>query len=485
MIKVENFIGGKFTPCSEHIDSFNPSNGQVHARIPDSSSDDVEQAVEAAQKALPGWSGLSTRERSKVMMKIADLVEQRLDEFAVAESTDQGKPVWLAKAVDIPRTILNFRFFATAILHQMNESTEQSEFGAVNYTVRCAAGIAGLITPWNLPLYLLSFKVAPAIGAGCCVVVKPSEMTSVTAWMLCQVFQEAGLPEGVVNMVFGTGKNAGAAIVQHPKINLLSFTGSTAVGKYIQEKSAQHMKKLSLELGGKNAGVIFADANLDKCIPTSVRSAFANQGEICLCTSRLFVHQDIFDEFCKRYVETVRSTLKVGPPKDNSSKIGALVSKEHIEKVKSYIKLAVEEGGTILCGETVDPPLQLPEENSQGYYCQPTVIVGLKDDARCMQEEIFGPVVCIAPFTGEDDVIKRANDVPYGLSATLWTQDVSRLHRLARQFEAGTIWCNCWLVRDLRMPFGGMKMSGIGRECQKESIEFYSEVKTICVQYAS
>lgn len=389
MIEVQNFINGQFTSCKSYIDSFDPSTGKVYAHIPDSDSGDVDRAVEAAEKAMPIWSGMIPKERSTIMLKIADIIENQFEEFANAESRDQGKPVWLAKAVDIPRTMLNFRFFATAILHQLNESSQQPEFDAMSYTVQYPAGVAGLITPWNLPLYLLSFKVAPAIAAGCCVVVKPSEVTSVTAWMLCDVFNQAGLPPGVINMVFGTGKIAGSAIVKHPKVKVLSFTGSTSVGKFIQEQSADHIKKLSLELGGKNAGIVFSDANLDKCITTCVKSAFANQGEICLCTSRLFVQEDIFEAFCKKYVDIVRSTLKVGPPEEDTSKLGALVSKEHLAKVKFYIKLALEEGGEILCGETVDPPLELPEKNAEGYFCQPTVIVGLKDDARCMQEEIF------------------------------------------------------------------------------------------------
>jgi len=484
MITLQNFINGEFVNATSHLDSFNPSTGKVYAKVPDSDTNDVENAVNAACQAFTSWKSTTAKYRSNIILKIADLVEKRFDEFAEAESRDQGKPVWLAKLVDIPRVIHNFRFFATSILHETNISSQQPEFSAMNYTVKVPGGVAGLITPWNLPLYLLSFKLAPAIAAGCCVVAKPSEVTSMTAWMLCSVFREAGLPSGVVNMVFGTGPKVGSPMVVHPKINILSFTGSTPIGKFIQEKSAPFIKKISLELGGKNAGVIFDDADLEKCIPTSVRSAFTNQGEICLCTSRLFVQENIFDQFCTKYAAAVRSMMPVGPPHLSSSKVGALVSKEHLEKVRYYLKKAIDDGGKILCGESVDPPIELTEEYANGYYFQPTVVAGLKDTDACMQEEIFGPIVCITSFKDENEVIKRANDVPYGLSATLWSKDVSRIHRVAPQLDAGTIWCNCWIVRDLKMPFGGMKMSGIGREDQHNSLDFYSEVKTICVCYS-
>ena len=481
MINIENFIGGKFFPCDKHVESFNPSTGKVYAKVPNSNSAIVDLAVKAAEKAKVGWSETIPKQRSDIMLKIASLLEERLEEFVIAESTEQGKPRWLARAVDIPRAVYNFRFFATAILHQINNSTQLPEFNAINYVVRQPAGIAGLITPWNLPLYLLTFKLAPAIAAGCCVVAKPSEMTSVTAWMLCSILNEAGLPPGVINIVFGTGSETGCAIVEHPGIKVLSFTGSTPVGKYIQQASANCVKKLSLELGGKNAGVIFSDANFEKCVTTSVRSAFANQGEICLCTSRLFVQEDIFYKFCKRYVEVV-CEMKVGPPENPDTKVGALISKEHLAKVKLYVKQALDDGGKIIFGETLDEPLELPELNKDGYFMKPTVIVDLDDSARCMQEEIFGPVVCISPFKTEEEVIKRVNNVEYGLAATLWTQDVSRLHRVGQKIDAGTVWCNCWMVRDLRMPFGGMKMSGVGRESQQESLDFYTEQKTLCVQ---
>lgn len=481
MIKVQNFIDGKFLEGERFIDSYNPSTGEIYAQIPRSSNTEVKQAVASAESAMKSWASTSPARRSAILMKIADLIEEKLEEFAKAESKDQGKPIWLARKVDIPRVVHNFRFFSTAILHFGNESTFQPDIGALNYTVRCPVGIVGQITPWNLPLYLLTFKIAPAIAVGNCVICKPSEITSVTAWMLCSVLKEAGLPPGVVNMVFGSGPEVGAEIIVHPKIRAISFTGSTTVGHYIQEKTAPLCKKLSLELGGKNAAIVFEDADLEKCIPTCIRSAFTNQGEICLCTSRIYVQRSIYKEFVHRYVQETRN-LKVGPSGSEDVFMGALISREHLEKVRGYVKLAVEEGGEILCGEGKNKPLDLPKENAKGYFMHPTVVVDLKDTTKCMQEEIFGPVVCISPFDTEEEAIQRANNVEYGLCATLWTESGSRIHRIAPQLEAGTVWCNCWLIRDLNMPFGGFKQSGIGREGYKDSLEFYTEVKTVCVK---
>eukprot|EP00794_Sanderia_malayensis_P018349 gene18349-20192_t len=444
MIRVENFMNGKFIPASQFLDSFDPSTGKVHAQIPRSGKSDVEAAVAAADNARKGWSSTPVATRSLLMMKVADLLEANLDMFAKAESKDQGKPISLSRAVDIPRA-----------------EFDESE-----------------VTSGNL--FVNDATIAPAIAAGNCVICKPSELTSVTAWMLCSIFNEAGIPPGVINMVFGSGAEVGAEIVENPNICAISFTGSTGVGHYIQEKSAPFCKKLSLELGGKNSAIVFDDANLDACIQTCVRSSFANQGEICLCTSRIYVHRSIFDTFIKRFVEKTRS-LKVGPP-ENDVFMGALVSKDHLEKVKRYVQLAIEEGGTILCGEGKDELPDLPDANKQGYFMLPTAVMGLADDARCMQEEVFGPFVCITQFDTEEEVIKRVNNVTYGLCSTLWTESGQRIHRVAPQLEVGTIWCNCWLVRDLNMPFGGFKQSGIGREGFKDSLEFYTEVKTICVK---
>jgi len=394
------------------------------------------------------------------------------------ESRDQGKPVSVAKTVDIPRCVHNFRFFATAILHNTNESVLQQEpVTALNYVVKQPIGVAGLISPWNLPLYLLSFKIAPALAAGNTVVAKPSEFTSVTAWLLAHVFQEAGVPEGVVNIVFGTGQKVGEPLVLHPQVPIVSFTGSTLIGRRIAEITAPMSKKLSLEMGGKNACVVFDSVDIDKIVPTVVRSCFANQGEICLCTSRLFVQKKIFDEFTTKF-SLAANALTVGAPQD-AVDLGAVVSEQHYRKITGYIDVARNIGATFLCGQR---PLHLPDANKGGYFVQPTAVTNISDDCRLMQEEIFGPVVCIVPFETEDEAIARANNVVYGLSASLWSKDVNQVHRVAQKLQAGTVWCNCWLVRELNMPFGGTKASGIGRESAKDSIEFFTEKKTICIK---
>ncbi|XP_071503218.1 2-aminomuconic semialdehyde dehydrogenase-like [Diadema antillarum] len=480
-VTIENFIDGEFVPTSCHVDSYDPSVGKAWAKIPDSGKEEVNLAVAAAKRAFKSWSRTSPAERSKVMNKIADLIEANLDELAQLESRDQGKPVWLARAIDIPRAVHNFRFFASFILHTRNSSTILSEVNATNYTMRIPVGVAALISPWNLPLYLLTFKIAPCIAAGNTCVCKPSEMTSVSSWKLAALMKKAGLPSGVVNMVYGYGPKAGAALVQHPDVPLISFTGGTATGLKIAELSAPYCKKISLELGGKNAALVFDDADVDGMMPTSVKSGFINQGEICLCMSRIYVQDTIFDKFVEKFVAAAREMV-VGPPTNNDSKLGALISQEHLNKVRGYVALAKEEGGTVHCGEGVDD-LTLPEGYENGYYMRPTVVTGLSQNSRCVKEEIFGPVVCILPFTTEEEAIEKANDVKYGLAACVWTKDVSRTHRVSQQLMAGTVWANCWLVRDLNMPFGGMKASGIGREGVNESMDFYTEAKCICIKH--
>ncbi|CAI5770144.1 2-aminomuconic semialdehyde dehydrogenase [Podarcis lilfordi] len=478
---LENYIGGQFIPCSSYLDSYDPSTGEVYCKVPDSGREEVEAAVIAAQNAFPGWSAKSPQERSKIMSKLADLIEEDLESFAQAESKDQGKTITFARMVDIPRSVYNFRFFSTSILHQTAECTQMDHVGCMHYTERTPVGIAGLISPWNLPLYLLTWKIAPAIAYGNTVIAKPSEMTSATAWMMCKLLNKAGIPPGVVNIIFGSGPKAGDALVSHPKVSLISFTGSTLTGQRIIERSAPYCKKLSLELGGKNPAIIFEDANLDECVPTSVRSSFANQGEICLCTSRIFVQRNIYNEFLRRFVEAVKK-WKVGNPSDPTIDQGALISKEHLAKVKNYIKKAESEGGKILCGEGIDT-LTLPTRNRNGYFMLPTVITEIADDSSCMQDEIFGPVTCVTVFDTEEEVIRRANGVKYGLAATVWSRDVGRVHRVAKKLQCGLVWTNCWLIRDLNLPFGGMKASGVGREGAKDSYEFFTEVKTITIKH--
>ncbi|CAG09090.1 unnamed protein product [Tetraodon nigroviridis] len=480
-VVLENYIGGQFRSCRSHIDAYDPSTGEVYCRVPDSGAEEVEAAVAAAKEAFPAWSERSPEQRAQVLNKLADLIQANLEDLAQAESKDQGKTITFARTVDIPRAAYNFRFFASSVLHQLSECSQMDHLGCLNYTIRCPVGVAGLISPWNFPLYLLTWKIAPAIAAGNTVVAKPSEMTSVTAWMLCKLMQQAGVPPGVVNIVFGTGSKAGSALVSHPEVPLISFTGSTATARLITELSAPYCKKLSLELGGKNPALVFADADLDQAIATTVRSSFSNQGEICLCTSRIYVEKSIYSEFLERFVAAAKK-WRTGDPSDESNNNGALISKEHLEKVRSFVALAKSEGGIVHCGEGVDK-LDLPERNAGGYFMPATVITGVSDSSRVMQEEIFGPVTCVSPFDTEDEAVSKANGVRYGLSATVWSRDVARVHRVARRIQAGLVWTNCWMVRDLNLPFGGMKSSGVGREGGRDSFHFFTEVKSISIKH--
>ena len=396
MLVAENFINGQFKASKAYLDSYEPGNGQVWAQIPDSDPEDVDQAVQAAKTAFKSWKKLSVNQRAQYLIKAADLLESRLDEFAQAESRDQGKPVGLAKRMDIPRAVLNLKAFATGQCHLLETSNELVEAGVINYTKRSPVGVAGLIAPWNLPLYLLTFKIGPALMAGCTVVCKPSEMTTVTAWMLCKVFQEVGLPNGVLNLVCGLGSKAGQALVEHPDVKVISFTGSTKVGKHIAQVAGPMMKRLSLELGGKNPALVFKDARLDQAVPTLIRAAFLNQGEICLCTSRIYVQEEIYEEFLKEFVASAQK-LRFGDPNDPEVFMGALNSKVHLDKVVYYAKLATEEGGTIQCGYGLNS-MDLDAKIKDGYYFPPTVVTGLTNDSRCMKEEIFGPIGNLIQF---------------------------------------------------------------------------------------
>ncbi|KAJ8008704.1 hypothetical protein DPEC_G00081180 [Dallia pectoralis] len=480
LLHLDNYIGGEFVRCSRHIESVDPSTGEVYCIVPDSGTEEVEAAVQAAKSAFPDWSARSPADRGQMMNKLADLIESHLEEFAQAESRDQGKTITFARTVDIPRSVHNLRFFATSVLHHTTDCSLMDHMGCLNYTVRSPVGVAGLISPWNLPLYLLTWKIAPAVATGNTVVAKPSEMSSVTAWMMCKLLEEAGFPPGVVNVVFGTGPGAGDALVGHPDVPLISFTGSTATAQRITERSAPFCKKLSLELGGKNPALIFSDADMHQAVLTTVRSSFYNQGEICLCTSRIYVERSIYPEFLKRFVAAARE-WKTGAPSDLENHNGALISREHLEKVRGFVNLARSEGATVLCGEGVDP-LVLPERNREGFFMRPTVITGVAQSSRVMQEEIFGPVVCVSPFDTEDEAVALGNGVRYGLGATVWTRDVGRVHRVARRLEAGLVWTNSWLIRDLNLPFGGVKSSGLGREGARDSYHFFTDVKTITVK---
>lgn len=478
MQKIQNYINGELRAANSNkwLDNVNPATGEVYSLIPDSDAEDVDVAVEAATAAKKMWAASSVQDRSNFLLKIADLIDANLERFALAESTDNGKPLWLATQVDIPRASANFRFFATAILHQHNEAYQTNQ-EAINYTYKKPIGLAGCISPWNLPIYLFTWKIAPALAAGCPVIAKPSEVTPMTAYLLSELCIEAGLPAGVLNIVHGLGPKVGQRIIEHPAIPAISFTGGTKTGEGIARIAAPMFKKLSLELGGKNPNIIFDDCDFEDMLNTTVRSSFANQGQICLCGSRIYIQRGIYDKFKKAFVEKV-SQLKVGNPLDKDTNTGAVVSEQHRDKVLSYIKLAQEEGGTVLCGgEKLSP-----KGFENGFYISPTVIEGLNETCRTNQEEIFGPVVSLQVFDTEDEVVEYANATFYGLAATIWTSNLKRAHRVAHQVDSGIIWINTWLLRDLRTPFGGMKQSGVGREGGFHALDFFTEVKNVCIK---
>jgi aminomuconate-semialdehyde/2-hydroxymuconate-6-semialdehyde dehydrogenase len=480
MERLRHYIDGELVePLSgRYWDNLDPAVGKVYSLVPDGDERDVARAVAAAERAFPAWSRTPAAERSRLLLKLADLVETHLERLAFAECVDTGKPLSLARAVDIPRAVANLRFFGTAILHFHSES-HATDHVAVNYTLRRPRGVAGLISPWNLPLYLLTWKIAPAIAVGNTAVAKPSEVTPMTAYLFSELCLQAGLPPGVLNIVHGAGRSAGAALVRHPLVTTLSFTGGTATGAEIARAAAPMFKKISLELGGKNPTVVFADADFDETLRESVRAAFANQGQICLCGSRIFVEQPLHEPFVDRFVEMTKR-LRVGDPLEPATDQGAMVSKAQLDKSLGYIDLARREGGVIRCGGS--PPAPVNDRCRDGFFLQPTVVTDLAADCRVNREEIFGPVATILPFRTEDEVVAYANGTEYGLSASVWTKDVGRAHRLADRIQAGTVWVNCWLLRDLRVPFGGMKQSGVGREGGEEALRFFTEPKNVCVK---
>ncbi len=479
MFKIRNYINGEFfEPVSErYIENVNPAEGKVYSLIPDSDERDVEKAVSAASTAFPGWAATSVERRHDILSRIAHLIDQNLEKLAKAESVDNGKPLWLARMVDIPRASKNFEFFANAITQFASQAHETNQ-QAINYTLRRPLGVVSCISPWNLPLYLFTWKIAPALAAGNTVLAKPSEITPMTAYLLSEICIEAGLPKGVLNILHGYGQTAGQAMVSHPLVKAISFTGGTETGARIASVAAPKFKKLSLELGGKNPNIIFADCDYDEALETTLRSSFSNQGQICLCGSRIYIERPIYERFRDDLVSAVKE-MKVGHPAAEDSRIGALVSKAHFEKVISYIQLAKEEGGTILCGGEVITV----KGYEGGYYLSPAIIEGLPNHCRTNQEEIFGPVVTLMPFDSDDEVLGYANDVRYGLSCTLWTRDLRRATRFAAELEAGIVWINTWLFRDLRTPFGGMKDSGVGREGGFEALQFFTEAKNVCIKY--
>jgi aminomuconate-semialdehyde/2-hydroxymuconate-6-semialdehyde dehydrogenase len=494
MRRLTNFIAGEHRqPASgQYLPVLEPGTGAEYAQVPASDDADINAAVTAAKAAFPAWSSTTSDVRSRALLKLADLIERDLEAFAKAESDDVGKPISLARTVDIPRSAANFRYFATAILHQPGDlhlfdgsaalaPGAISPAPAINYTLRKPRGVAGLIAPWNLPLHLLTWKIAPALATGNTCVCKPSEVTPMTAAMLADRAAEAGIPPGVLNIIHGRGDVAGGALVKHPDVPTVSFTGSTGVGRWIGRECGERLKRVSLELGGKNAMLVFEDAELEKTLDLAARAAFSNSGQICLCTSRLLVHESLFDRFVAGLVARARA-LRIGDPQDPATQLGSVVSGEHLAKIDAMVALARQSGATIHTGGAPVASDALPPRCRRGFFYQPTVMTGLDAACRVEQEEIFGPVVSVAPFRDEAEALALANGTSYGLAGVICTSDLSRAHRVAAALDAGVIWVNCWMVRDLRTPFGGMKQSGVGREGGLDALKFFTEPKNICIQ---
>lgn len=480
MERIEHFIGGRFVPSASGatLDVYEPATGLAYATVADGAAAEVEAAVQAAVAAFPEWSATPAEQRARLLNAIADTIEARADQFAAAESRDTGKPRSLARNMDIARAIANCRFFAGAALQFASEAHVSGT--AVNYTLRDPHGVVGCITPWNLPLLLFTWKIAPALAAGNCVVAKPSELTPATATLFAVAARDAGLPDGVLNLVHGRGRSAGQALIEHPGVRAISFTGGSATGAHIAATAGPLFKKLSLELGGKNPNVVFADCDFDRTVRESARAAFLNQGQICLCGSRIYIERPLYERFRDAFVERARR-LAVGDPDHAGSDLGALTSAGHMDKVLAAIETARSEGGRVLCGgERMQPAGRC----ANGWFVAPTVIEGLEPGCVTDQEEIFGPVVTLAPFDTEREAIALANGTRYGLAATVWTRDADRAHRVARRVQSGIVWVNCWMLRDLRTPFGGTKASGVGREGGLEAMRFFTEPRNVCIHVA-
>jgi aminomuconate-semialdehyde/2-hydroxymuconate-6-semialdehyde dehydrogenase len=480
MEQLLNYIGGEHRPAKDAatLPVHEPATALHYADAPASKSGDIDAAVAAAHCAKDSWARTPAAERAALLHRLADAVERHMDELAEAESRDTGKPITTARKVEIPRAVANLRFFAAAAT-QFPSEAHAMEIGAVNYTLRQPLGVVACISPWNLPLYLLTWKIAPALAAGNTVVAKPSEVTPMTAYMFSRLCESVGVPAGVINIVHGLGPDAGQALVDHPDIDAVSFTGGTATGARIAASTAPRFLKTSLELGGKNPTLVFDDCDFEHTVAETVRAGFSNTGQICLCGSRVLVQRSIYDRFRDALVAGVRD-LRQADPRDADTNIGAMTSEVHRDKVLAAIEQARTLGGTILTG---GGPASVPDRCADGWFVEPTVIEGLPADCATNQEEIFGPVVTLLPFEDEAEAVTLANGVRYGLAASIWTGDVARAHRLAASIDAGLVWINCWMLRDLRIPMGGMKESGLGREGGFESMRFFTEAKNVCVDH--
>jgi aminomuconate-semialdehyde/2-hydroxymuconate-6-semialdehyde dehydrogenase len=476
------YVAGKFVSSAVYFDNISPVNGEVIGKIAEADLTQIDRAVESAQMALKGeWGKLTVNERCDLLHRVADRMAQRQQEFIDAEIADTGKSLHQVKNIDIPRGTANFRTFADmARFHSGETFITETANGekALNYSVNKPLGVVAVISPWNLPLLLATWKVAPALACGNCVILKPSEETSSTATLLAEVMDEVGMPKGAFNLILGRGKNVGDHLTSHKGVDAVTFTGASATGQHIMRSVSQGVKPISFELGGKNSAVVFEDADLDKAASGVARSTFTNCGQVCLCTEKVFVHRSIADEFIEKLIQQA-SEIKIGYPKDEDVFIGPLVSKQHQQKVLSYYQLAKAEGAAVLIGGGVP---RFGDERDQGCYIEPTIISGLSDDNRVNQEEIFGPICHISIFDNEDEVIERVNNTPYGLASALWTENLSRAHRVSPQIDVGLVWVNTWFLRDLRAPFGGVKLSGIGREGGKHSLNFYAEPVNICIK---